>query len=433
MKYVIIGNGIASIGAIEGIRKVDALSEILVIGAEDSPAYGRPLISYLLAGKIGPDRLSLRPREFYEKSNVTLMLGTTVAAIDIAARTVTTDRGETIGYENLLIATGGIPFTPPIPGADGPDVYNFTNLAHAQTLISKAREIRRAVVIGGGLIGLKAGESLFDRGVEVTILELSPRILSLAFDENAASLAGSRLAEVGLAVRCGVSAKEIQRDSAGNLKGVHLTDGDFLQTDVVVIAIGVVPNYGLAKASGIEVDRGIKVDDHMRASAPGVFAAGDVAQAKDLLFGDDRVIPIWTNAYNQGFCAGKNMAGADIRFIGSLAMNSISFYGLPTISVGTVNPPEDDASYEVSNTLDEKKKSYRKLVFQNDHLVGYVLVGDIDMAGMYTAFVKFQMPIPEEARKQLVAGAPDVLMWPDDFFQETWNPGRETWNPGSHE
>jgi len=422
MKYVIIGNGIASIGAIEGIRKIDTENEILVIGSEDSPAYGRPLISYLLAGKIGPDRLALRPQEFYKKSNVTLKLGTTVSSINTKEKTVTTDKGETIQFENLLIAVGGIPFTPPIPGSDGADVYNFTNLAQAQVLISKAKEIKRAVVIGGGLIGLKAGESLFDRGVDVTILELSPRILSLAFDENAAALAGSRLAEVGLNVRCGVSAKEIQRDAEGNLKGVHLTDGDFLQTDVVVIAIGVVPNYNLAKDAGIEVDQGIKVDDHMKTNADNIFAAGDVAQAKNLLFGEDRVIPIWTNAYNQGYCGGKNMAGADIKFTGSLAMNSISFYGLPTISVGTVNPPEGDDSFEISVSLDEKKKSYRKLVFQKDHLVGYVLVGDIDMAGMYTAFVKFQMAIPEDAKKQLLAGEPDVLMWPDDFFQETWNP-----------
>ena len=422
MKYVIIGNGIASIGTIEGIRKVDAENEILVIGAEESPAYGRPLISYLLAGKIGPDRLALRPQEFYGKSNVTLKLGNTVSGIDIKEKVVTTDKGETIDFENLLIATGGIPFTPPIPGSKGKDVYNFTNLKHAQLLISKTREIKRAVVIGGGLIGLKAGESLFDRGVDVTILELSPRILSLAFDENAAALASGRLEEVGLKVRCGISAKEIQHDSEGNLKGVHLTDGDFLQTDVVVIAIGVVPNYNLAKGAGIAVDRGIKVDDFMMTSAAGIFAAGDVAQAKDLLVGDDRVIPIWTNAYNQGFCAGKNMAGAQIEFSGSLAMNSISFYGLPTISVGTVNPPEDDDSFEVAIALDEKKKCYRKLIFQNDHLVGYVLVGDIDMAGMYTAFVKFQMAIPEDSKKQLLAGEPDVLLWPDNFFQETWNP-----------
>ncbi|HKI82421.1 MAG TPA: FAD-dependent oxidoreductase [Pseudodesulfovibrio sp.] len=423
MKYVIIGNGIASIGAIEGIRKVDTENEILVIGAEDAPAYGRPLISYLLAGKIGPDRLALRPQEFYDKSNVSLMLGTKVTGIDAKAKTVTTDKGDSVEFENLLIATGGIPFTPPIPGSDGSDVYNFTNLAHAHTLISKAKEIKRAVVIGGGLIGLKAGESLFDRGVDVTILELSPRILSLAFDENAAALAGSRLAEVGLNVHCGVSAKEIQRDHDGKLKGVHLTDGDFLQCDVVVIAIGVVPNYNLAKEAGIAVDRGIKVDDHMRTSAASVFAAGDVAQAKDLLFGDDRVIPIWTNAYNQGFCAGKNMTGEDVPFTGSLAMNSISFYGLPTISVGTVNPPEDDETYDTAVSLDEKKKSYRKLVFHNDRIVGYVLVGDIDMAGMYTAFVKFQMAVPEDARKQILAGEPDVLMWPDEFFKETWNPG----------
>lgn len=422
MKYVIIGNGIASIGAIEGIRRVDRENEILVIGAEKSPAYGRPLISYLLAGKIGPDRLALRPAEFYDKCNVTLKLGTKVSGIDTKARTVTTDSGEVIAYENLLVATGGNPFTPPIPGSDGPGVYNFTNLEHAQTLIAKARDMKRAVVIGGGLIGLKAGESLFDRGVDVTILELSDRILSLAFDENAAALAGGRLEEVGLNVRCGVTAKEIQRDADGNVVGVHLTDGSFLQTGVVVIAIGVVPNYDLARDAGIAVDRGIKVDEHMRASAENVFAAGDVAQARDLLFGDDRVIPIWTNAYNQGFCAGKNMAGEPTEFSGSLAMNSISFYGLPTISVGNVNPPEGDESYEVSVFLDEKKRSYRKLVFKDEHLVGYVLVGDIDMAGMYTAFVKFQMAVPEEAKRQLLAGEPDVLLWPEDFFDQTWNP-----------
>lgn len=218
MKYVIIGNGIASIGAIEGIRKVDTKSEILVIGAENTHAYGRPLISYLLAGKIGPERLALRPQDFYEKSNVSLMLGTRVTAIDTTAKTVTTDKGDTVEFEHLLIATGGMPFSPPIPGADGVDVYNFTNLKHTQTLISKAKEIQRAIVIGGGLIGLKAGESLFDRGVDITILELSPRILSLAFDENAAALAGKRLEEVGLHVRCGVTVKEIQRDADGTLK-----------------------------------------------------------------------------------------------------------------------------------------------------------------------------------------------------------------------
>ena len=421
MTYVLIGNGIATIGAIEGIRKSDKDGKIIVIGAEKSPAYGRPLISYLLAGKISRDQLALRPEEFYDRSGVELRLGTTVDKLDAAARTVTTDKGETIAYDKLLMATGGTPFQPPIPGSDGPDIYNFTNLEHAQQLITLARDMKRAVVIGGGLIGLKAAESLFDRGVEVTILELSPRILSLAFDSNAARLAAKRLDEVGLSVRCGVSAKEIMRGDDGHVKGVLLTDGTFLETEVVVVAIGVVPNYDLAKKAGIKTDKGLVVDDYMVTSDPAVYAAGDVAQARDLLADENRVVPIWTNAYNQGYCAGKNMSGTSSPYIGGLAMNSISFYGLPTVSVGTVNPPDDD-SCEVFTDLNEKKQSYRKLVFQGDHLVGYVLVGDIDQAGMYTAFIKFQFPIPAEAKEALIAGQPGVLLWPEQFIEDTWNP-----------
>lgn len=422
MKYVLIGNGIASIGAIEGIRKHDKDGEIVVIGAEDTPAYGRPLISYLLAGKISSDQLALRPDEFYSKVNVELKLGTKVTQIDTESRKVKTDKGEEITYDRLLVATGGSPFSPPIEGSEGRDVYNFTNLEHAQTLITRASEIKRAVVVGGGLIGLKAAESLFDRGVEVSILELSPRILSIAFDKNAAWLAGKRLDEVGISVHTGVSAKRIVREDNGKVKGVILTDDTFLECEAVVVAIGVVPNYDLAKQAGIKVDRGIMVDDHMRTSDESVYAAGDVAQAKDLLTTENRVVPIWTNAYNQGFCAGKNMGGGPTPYIGGLSMNSISFYGLPTISVGTVNPPEDDDSYEVAATLDERKQSYRKLVFQGERLVGYVLVGDIDQAGMYTAFIKFQFPVSAEAQEKLKAGEPDVLMWPDEFFDETWNP-----------
>ncbi len=426
MTYVLIGNGVATIGAIEGIHKHDLKSKIVAIGMEEAAPYGRPLISYLLAGKISADQLALRPDEFYEKMGVELMLGTTVTAIDALKKIVTTDKGEQIKYGKLLIATGGKPFTPPIPGSDGKDIYNFTNIDHAQKLITKAKEMKKAVVIGGGLIGLKAAESLFDRGVEVTILELSPRILSIAFDANAARLAAKRLDEVGLAVRTGISAKEILRDEDGRVKAVHCTDDMILETEAVIIAIGVVPNYEIAKECNIEVDRGIKVNDYMLTSAKDIYAAGDVAQALDMLAGDDRVVPIWTNAYNQGFCAGKNMGGKKTSYAGGLAMNSISFYGLPTVSVGTVNPPDDDASYTVEATLDEKNQSYRKFVFKNDKLEGYVLVGDIDQAGLYTAFIKFRFPLDATMKKNILANEPDVLLWPEQFFDEQWNPKNNT-------
>jgi len=422
MTYVIIGNGVASLGAIEGIRRVDQKGKIVIVSAEDVTTYGRPLISYLLAGKIGPERLALRGPEYYEQNNVELKLGTTVTALDTAKKTVTTDKGETVAYDRLLIATGGVPFVPPIPGVKGEDIYSFTTLAHAKTLIELSSKIKRAVVIGGGLIGLKAAESLHDRGVSVTIVELAPRILSGGFDEKAGKLAGNRLKNVGIEVNCGVTAKEIQRGKNGRVKGVLLTDGRFLECDVVVVAIGVVPASSLAKEAGVKVERGIIVDDKLMTSAKDVYAAGDVAQAKDQLTGEHRVVPIWPNAYNQGFASGRNMAGAKQPYQGGLPMNSISFYGLPTVSVGMVNPPEADKNYDVIAQLDEAKETYRKLVFHEGKLVGYVLVGDIDKAGMYTAFIKFEMKLDDKAKDELVNAGPEVFLWPPELFNQTWNP-----------
>jgi len=422
MTYVIIGNGVASLGAIEGIRRVDQKGKIVIVSAEDVTTYGRPLISYLLAGKIGPERLALRGPEYYEQNNVELKLGTTVTALDTAKKTVTTDKGETVAYDRLLIDTGGVPFVPPIPGVKGEDIYSFTTLAHAKTLIELSSKIKRAVVIGGGLIGLKAAESLHDRGVSVTIVELAPRILSGGFDEKAGKLAGNRLKNVGIEVNCGVTAKEIQRGKNGRVKGVLLTDGRFLECDVVVVAIGVVPASSLAKEAGVKVERGIIVDDKLMTSAKDVYAAGDVAQAKDQLTGEHRVVPIWPNAYNQGFASGRNMAGAKQPYQGGLPMNSISFYGLPTVSVGMVNPPEADKNYDVIAQLDEAKETYRKLVFHEGKLVGYVLVGDIDKAGMYTAFIKFEMKLDDKAKDELVNAGPEVFLWPPELFNQTWNP-----------
>ncbi|MES9995215.1 FAD-dependent oxidoreductase [Desulfovibrio aminophilus] len=421
MTYVIIGNGVASIGAIEGIRKLDQEGTIVVLGSEHVPAYGRPLISYLLAGKIGPERLNLRSDDFYRRMCVDLRLNTTATAIDTKKKTVTTNKGEVIPYDRLLLATGGVPFNPPIPGSEGPDIYNFTNLDHAQALIAAAKKLKRAVVIGGGLIGLKAAESLFDRGVDVTILELSSRVLSAAFDENAGRLAARRLAETGIGVRCGVTAKEIHRDDKGHVMGVLTTDGMFVPCEAVIVAIGVVPNSALAKAAGIKTDRGVLVDDQLQTGTKGVYAAGDVAQARDMITEDNRVVPIWPNAYNQGYYAGRNMAGAGEKYEGGLAMNSISFYGLPTVSVGQVNPPKPE-EYEIAIHLDEKRQTYRKLVFKDDRLVGYVLVGEIDNAGMYTSFIKFRMPLPGDAKRVLMHGEPGVFLWPEQVFEKTWNP-----------
>ena len=422
MKYVIVGNGVASVGAIEGIRRKDPVGEIIVISEESTPTYGRPLISYLLAGKIGPERMQLRPVTFYDKHKVKMVLGAKVTSIDIKAKKVATDDGHSYGYDKLLVATGGTPFIPPLPGKDGPGVYSFTTLAHAETLVDVAKNCKDVVVVGGGLIGLKAAEALHDRGVKVSIVELAPRVLSAAFDDKAGRLVAKRLEEVGIKVHCGTQTSEIKRGSDGMVQGVTLKDGAFLPAQAVVIAIGVVPAANLAKEAGITVDRGIVVDEALASSDPDVYAAGDVAQAKDLILDENRVVPIWPNAFNQGFYAGKNMAGAMSPYTGGLAMNSIAFYGLPTVSVGVVNPAPTETGIEVSDNLDEEHGTYRKLVFKDGKLVGYVLVGEIDIAGLYTGFIRFKFPLDAATKEKLVKGQPSILQWPENFFDEQFNP-----------
>ncbi|WP_319779787.1 FAD-dependent oxidoreductase [Maridesulfovibrio sp.] len=422
MAYVIIGNGIASLGAIDGIRKYDRDTPIIVIGAENTAAYGKPLTSYLLAGRINPERFSMRSGDYYTGKDVTLKLATYIEKIDLETRELLTSDGTKIPYEKLLIATGGKPFVPEIKGVEGDDVYNFTAAKDAYKLIESVKSLKRAVVIGGGLIGMKAAESLYNRGVEVTVVEERDRILSLAYDDEAAGLISRRVGEAGMMVRCGVNGREIVRDKTGKLRGILLGDKSFLEADAIVLAIGVVSNVRLAEEAGLSVDKGILVDDNMFTGVDNIYAAGDVAQARDVVFDKDKVVPIWSNAYTQGYYAGRNMAGNNSAYPGTMSMSSISFFGLPTISVGEVNPDSADPDYEIYTFFDEPKQSYRRLVFKKDQLVGYVLVGDIDFAGMYTSFIKFKFKVDAQTRKRLSEGEPDVLMWPDDFFNKAWNP-----------
>jgi len=384
--YVIIGGGVAAVGAIEGIRTRDARTPITLVSMEGYLVYGRPLIVEVLKGERTPQDILYRDPSFYEQMKVEVRLGQEAVRIDTAGRWVELASGEKIGYRRLLLATGGLPFVPPTEGLEGPDIYTFTTLDDAQRLSAAVPEIQRVVVIGGGLIGLKVAEGLHARGVAVTIVELAPRILSAAFDDAAGRLILERLGEVGLRVLCGCSVAAVLRAPSGRVRGVRLSDGRELECQAVVAAIGVAPNKKLAQASGLKVNRGIEVDDYLRTSAPGVYAAGDVAEAWDVSIKGRRVVPIWPNAYLQGYAAGRNMAGARAKYAGGLPMNSIAFYGIPTISAGVTNPP--DGGFEVLHRLEPERRVYRKLVLKRGRLVGYVLVGEVARAGLLTGLIR---------------------------------------------
>jgi NAD(P)H-nitrite reductase large subunit len=234
-------------------------------------------------------------------------------------------------------------------------------------------------------------EGLHARGVHVTIVELAPRILSAAFDDTAGGMILTRLTEVGLKVLCGCSVAAILRGADKKVRGVRLSDGRELECSAVVAAIGVAPDKVLAQASGIKVNRGVVVDNYLRTSAAGVYAAGDVAEAYDISIKGRRVVPIWPNAYLQGYKAGKNMAGAREKYAGGLPMNSIAFYGIPTISAGTTNPP--NGGYEVMARVEPERNYYRKIVLKRGKLVGYVLVGEVARAGLLTGLIREEAPV----------------------------------------
>jgi len=418
MNYVIVGNGVSAIGAIEGIRQHDATGKILIVSDEEVPTYGRPLISYYLSDKIKFDTLPFRPEEFYKKNNVEMRLGSRVLSLDTAAKELVLDCGDKISYDKLLLATGGTPTKLPMPGVDGPGIHNFTTVAHAEALKELVDKVQKVVVIGAGLIALKAAEGFAEKGVDVTILVRS-RIMRTYFDGTASELIVNHLEKNGITFMQGVNTKEIVRLGDGTIKGVE-TDQGLVEADVVIVAAGVRPNMGLAAQAGIVTEQGIRVDDYLATSDENVFAAGDVAEARDMLTGEFTVRPIWPNAYSQGRYAGLNMAGADKPYSGGLSMNSITYYGLATISVGETNLA-DAEGYETSIHLDRENSVYRKLIFEDDVLVGVILIGEIDAAGFYTSFIKNGFKLDEEAKERLMEGDPSPALWPDEFIEGMMN------------
>lgn len=391
--YLIIGNSAAATGAIEGIRAVDSTNPITLISREPHHVYSRPLISYFLAGCVEESRMWYRPPDFYEKNGVQALLGVEAKRIDVRGRHVLTSGGDSLTFDKLLIATGGRPVLPmgtACAGVEG--IFSFTTLGDILEIrgFMEKSAVRRAAVIGGGLIGIKATEALISLGVKVTVVELADRILASVFDETASRLALEFMERAGVRVMCGTTMAGIE-DRRGKVTGIVLESGTRIPCDMVIVAIGVVPDVSVLEGTSIAVDRGILVDSFMRTSAEEIYAAGDVAQTPDLLSGERRNIPIFPNAYRQGYVAGNNMAGRRRMYEGAMSMNAVDVFGLPVISVGITNPRGKE--YEIISRLDEKAFSYKKMVLRNDRIVGAIFAGEIDRAGIITGLIKEKIKV----------------------------------------
>ncbi len=387
--YIIVGNSAAGVNAAEALRSLDEKGSLAIFGEEDFPVYSRPMISNLVAGEVDFQTMRYRKNNFYKVNKISFFRGVRVTKVNIKSRTVVTSEGLSYAWKKLLLATGSLPFQPPIEGLEEIPYHTFINYRDAQRLIRATRSPGvRALVIGAGLIGVKAAEALHARGAKVTVVEMMERILPAALDEEASRMVQAICDNKGLHVITGESVRRVSSDLKGKNSGggvAELRGGEVIDFDLLVVAVGVVPRLELARQAGLDVNRGVLVDQYLRTSHEDIYAAGDVAEAFDLVWGEPRVNALWPNATLQGRYAGWNMANGGRKYPGSQSMNSVEFFGLPVLSAGIVNPPDD--SYEVL-TSRVAGGGYRKVVLRDDVLVGMLVAGEVEKAGVLTSLIQ---------------------------------------------
>lgn len=395
MKYVIIGNSAAAIACAEGIRSVDAAGEIVMIASEKHHCYGRPLISYVLLGRISRANVDYRPRGFYNDNNIKTMFGRTVTSIDAVKKFVSLENGERVDYDRLLVATGSRPFVPPTDGLDEvKDKFTFMTLDDMDALEAKLTSQSRVLVVGAGLIGLKCVEGILDRVKSVTVVDMADRILPSILDGGSSAIVRASLEKRGV--------KFILNDCVEKFgDGVALLKncGQKLAFDILVTAVGVRPNVGLVKDAGGEVGRGILIDERMRTSLADVYAAGDCTEGYDMSVGSRRVLALLPNAYMQGLCAGLNMAGGSSVYDNAIPMNAVGFFDCHVVTAGNYEG-------ELIERADGEK--LKRLYIKDGKLAGFILINDIARAGIYTSLIRGGVPL-SSVNMELLVQAPQLL------------------------
>ncbi|MBR4335672.1 MAG: NAD(P)/FAD-dependent oxidoreductase [Clostridia bacterium] len=378
-RYLIVGNGIAAVGVIEGIRSRDEEGEITVVSAEKHAVYGRPLISYYLEGKTDLAKMNYRPADFYEKNGCRVLYGKRAVALDVAKKTLTLDDGGSLPYDELTIATGSRPFVPPFEGLDTVGKkFSFMTLDDATSLDGALAPDTRVLIVGAGLIGLKCAEGIKNRVGSITVTDLADRVLSSILDADCAAVVQKHLEENGIAFLLGDSVARFDEGAA------TMKSGKTVPFDLLVLAVGVRANTSLVKDAGGTVNRGIVVDERMKTSLPSVYAAGDCAEGLDASTGQNRVLAILPNAYLQGHAAGVNMAGGDETRSDAIPMNAIGFFGLHLMTAGAYD----------GEMSEEKTENGVKRFFVKDGLLrGFILIGETERAGIYTALIRERTPL----------------------------------------
>ncbi len=406
--FIIIGNSAAGIAAVEEIRKKDKKSKITVVSDEEYPSYCRCLISYYLAGDIKEEKVRYRADNFYKDNDVRLILNKKVISVDPKKSTISLSDKKQEGYDHLLIATGSSPKFPDISGIKKRGVFGFRTMADAKAIGALLPKAKTACILGGGLIGLKAAYALKKKGLGVKVIIKSKQVLSQVLDFDAAGFVQNRLEEHGIEILTGKDAAEVMGEN--DVEAVRLDDGKVINASLVIVCKGVSPNIDLVKGSGVKILTGIVAGESLATNEANIYAAGDVCETFDPVLGKPAVNALWPVAVEQGRIAGANMAGGKIAYDGSIGMNSLEFFGLPTVSLGIhkVSDPKDCEEFKVSNAA---SSIYKKLILRADRLVGAVLVGDIRSSGLYLRLIREKVDVSAFKDKLLEENIsyPDIM------------------------
>jgi nitrite reductase (NADH) large subunit len=401
VKILIVGNGLAGTLAAKTLREHDASLEIDVFGEEKHPYYPRPNLIEFLAGRLPFDKIFAFPEGWSDRQRIGLHLGVKVSRIRPGERQIETEPGEVLPYDALLVASGARASVPRIEGAGQKGVFVLRTLDDALAIIDRLAGRPRAAILGGGLLGLEIARALRGRGAEVLVVEFFDRLLPRQLDPAAAGILKGQIEKSGIAVRLAAVTRGILGD--GEVRGLRFEAGDEVETDSVVVAAGIVPEAGLARDAGIAMNRGILVDDLLRTSAPGIFAAGDVAEHRGRTYG---IIPA---SFEQARAAAYGILKRDVPYTGTVPSNTLKVAGLHVTSAGEIDP--EGRGIEAIVKAVPEEGIYKKIVLQEGRLIGAIWMGTKKGASEISRLVSLKKDV--ESRKG------DILEDSFDFSEIT--------------
>ena len=382
MNVVIIGNGVAGVSAAETIRAVDKNCAITIVTGEPYPFYSRPRLVELLAKKTSIEQITVHAQGWYDKNAVHLKMSTCITGIDTGGKQIFSDRGTEFNYDKLVIAAGASGLVPPVTGREGDAVVALRTIEDVKKIWTLASKGKSAVVMGGGLLGIEAANSLAMLDVRVQVLEVCGRLLPRQLDNESSAVIQKLFEKKGMTFLTGTAIQAVDRNSEGGLR-IACSHGEEISADFMVVSAGIKPNCSIVERTPVGLDRGIVVDDFMRTNVQGIYACGDVAEHRGVLYG------LWQPAREQGIVCGSHICGKEVPYEGTMNSVRLKVAGIELASIGDVESKE---GVHAVTEKDETAGLFKKIFLRGQHVVGAILIGNVRETAKLGQMIKIGEP-----------------------------------------